>query len=151
VHLSGTDKAGQRCIAAAKDEIKDHGGYNFKCHRGPRGEAFCVNTIDMQPDSASPMPTRTAIHRDVFATGASNGTIVYWNRAARKRACDKFVGRPGTPISALRFDPSGLYLAYAHGYDWSRGHAGSTRPETRPEATSLHIHNVAEAEFVVQQ
>ncbi|KAA0175096.1 hypothetical protein FNF27_03394 [Cafeteria roenbergensis] len=132
---------------AARDGVKDAGGFNFRCHRDTRNNAYCVNAIDTQPNTGgAPGPGRSRPFSDVFITGGSNGSITLWDRGLRKRVSEQWPGRPQTPISALKFDPTGYYLAYAHGYDWSKGSLGRKEhmAEWGPQATSLHIHNVTE-------
>ncbi|KAA0149819.1 hypothetical protein FNF29_05645 [Cafeteria roenbergensis] len=132
---------------AARDGVKDAGGFNFRCHRDTHNNAYCVNAIDTQPNTGgAPGPGRSRPFSDVFITGGSNGSITLWDRGLRKRVSEQWPGRPQTPISALKFDPTGYYLAYAHGYDWSKGSLGRKEhmAEWGPQATSLHIHNVTE-------
>ena len=101
---------------------------------------YAVNAIDVQPETT---PGRA--FQNAFATGGSNGSVTFWDRAAQCRATEQWAGRMQTPITALKFDPTGYYMAYAHGYDWSKGlkpredHASVWGPS----CTSLHIHNVS--------
>lgn len=143
------------------------GGFSFKCHRDDAGNAWAVNCIDVQPDfgTANP-PGRHSSFASVFVTvrqtelrnqcptlasrvlildrsaqGGGDGAFAFWDKHHRVRLNDNARGH-NVPVTAMRWDPTGNYLAYAHGYDWHRGHAYA-----RPTDTSLHIHATTEAEI----
>ena len=93
----------------------------------------------MQPEGT---PGRSFPH--AFATGGANGTVTFWDRQAQSRSCDQWPGRMQTPVTAIKFDPTGYYMAYAHGYDWSKGAKPREAQASTwgPSVTSLHIHDV---------
>lgn len=60
---------------------------------------------------------------NTFASFGSDGTIVTWNKdnKSKLRASPDF----GQPITCADFSEDGTFLAYAIGYDWSKGAEGT--------------------------
>lgn len=59
---------------------------------------------------------------NTFASFGADGTIVTWNKdnKSKLRASSDF----GQPIVCADFSEDGSFLAYAIGYDWSKGAEG---------------------------
>lgn len=72
---------------------------------------------------------------------------MFWDRQVRRRTGAPLTGRLHTPITAMALNSTGSFLAYAHGYDWSKGVKGANTAALKPEATSLHVHAVTEADM----
>ena len=71
-----------------------------------------------------------------MASGGSDGEINIWNLAAHQRA--KHLTKLGAPVTALAFNRDGSMLAYATGYDWSKGHAENS-PDKYPNKLMLYL------------
>jgi cell cycle arrest protein BUB3 len=83
--------------------------YAFKCHRDSNsGLVYPVNAIDFHPK-----------HRQTFATGGCDGTVVLWDGQNKK----KLTALPAFPtsISAMAFSPDGTELAIASSYTHEEG------------------------------
>jgi len=87
----------------------------FKCHREetkapPKSEVYSVNGITFNQQF------------NTFATFGSEGSIIIWNKdtKAKYKASKKFP----SPFTAAHFTEDGKLLAYAVGYDWSKGSQG---------------------------
>jgi len=57
---------------------------------------------------------------NTFATYGSDGTIVTWNKDTKRKY--KISKKFPAPITASSFTDDGKLLAYAIGYDWSKGY-----------------------------
>ena len=55
----------------------------------------------------------------IFATAGSDGLLKIWDGSAK--TLKKRLGPINRPITAAKFNVSGELLAYASGYDWSKG------------------------------
>lgn len=83
--------------------------YAFKCHRDNNsGLVYPVNAIEFHPT-----------HRQTFATGGCDGTVVLWDGQNKK----KLTALPAFPtsISAMAFSPDGTELAIASSYTHEEG------------------------------
>ena len=97
--------ADSRMLAVAEKPKK----YAFKCHRDSNsGLVYPVNAIDFHPQ-----------HRQTFATGGCDGTVVLWDGQNKK----KLTALPAFPtsISAMCFSPDGRELAIASSYTHEEG------------------------------
>ncbi len=91
--------------------------FAFRCHRvGDIPDVFPVNCI------AFNQPYGT------FCTGGGDGTWLIWDKYSKSRLKMGHFPMPGNqpklPITALDYNISGDLLAYAGGYDWSKGVSG---------------------------
>ena len=83
--------------------------YAFKCHRDTNGGlVYPVNVIAFHPK-----------HRQTFATGGCDGTVVLWDGRNKK----KLTALPAFPtsISAMCFSPDGTEIAIASSYTHEDG------------------------------
>lgn len=97
--------ADERMLAIAEKPKK----YAFKCHRDTNGGlVYPVNAIEFHPK-----------HRQTFATGGCDGTVVLWDGQNKK----KLTSLPAFPtsISAMCFSPDGTELAIASSYTHEEG------------------------------
>lgn len=97
--------ADERMLAVAEKPKK----YAFKCHRDSNsGLVYPVNAIEFHPK-----------HRQTFATGGCDGTVVLWDGQNKK----KLTALPAFPtsISAMCFSPDGTELAIASSYTHEEG------------------------------
>lgn len=106
-----------RCIVKSiklENTIKIATDFAFKCHRD--SQAHSVNALAFSP-----------IH-GTFATGGSDGNIVYWDMTQKQRV-KAFQGL-GAPVTAIDFKSDSSIVAYALGYDWHKGieEAGKIQP-----------------------
>ena len=121
-----------RCsISTIENDSNKDKNFEFKCHR-TNDEIFSVNAIDFHPNG-------------VFLTGGSDGTIVIWDKDSRSRV--KAFNSCNYPITAARFSATGEILAYAIGYDWSKGHE-----HNQPNIpVKLFVHKLQEADVKVSK
>ncbi|KAI0166562.1 WD40 repeat-like protein [Xylariaceae sp. FL1272] len=110
-----------RCgINAVAKNAQDNVNFSFRCHRDPMDtkkqiKVWAVNDFQFHP-------TRTTC----FVTAGSDGVFSFWDRV--KRAHYPRVSGAGmdpAAITSVAFNADGSFLAYAIGYDWSRGCAGN--------------------------
>eukprot|EP00533_Pseudo-nitzschia_delicatissima_P006852 CAMPEP_0116087054 /NCGR_PEP_ID=MMETSP0327-20121206/5170_1 /TAXON_ID=44447 /ORGANISM="Pseudo-nitzschia delicatissima, Strain B596" /LENGTH=388 /DNA_ID=CAMNT_0003578119 /DNA_START=58 /DNA_END=1224 /DNA_ORIENTATION=+ len=102
--------------------------YAFKCHRDTNsGLVYPVNAIEFHPK-----------HRQTFATGGCDGTVVLWDGQNKK----KLTALPAFPtsISAMCFSPDGTELAIASSYTHEEGHR-----ETHPQ-DEVYIRQILDSE-----
>ncbi|KAF8507292.1 WD40 repeat-like protein [Hysterangium stoloniferum] len=92
--------------------------YTFRCHRKEdpppkklNSYVFAVNDIKFHP-----------IH-GTFSTAGADGTISFWDKDSRTRL--RGLEAAPAPISCTAFNRTGSILAYAVGYDWSKGYTGN--------------------------
>lgn len=131
-------RASVRYVDKAVDEHKDHGGFQFKCHRkGAESEhMYPLNSISFNPH---------ATYQNVFITCGGDGGFAFWHKIDRVRLDPPREDKrdPPVPITASAWHPSGQFVAYAHGYDWSMGmHYDPSR-----YPTSVHIHRATRSEL----
>ena len=87
----------------------------FKCHReevkgAPKADVYSVNGM-----------TFNTMY-NTFASYGSDGVFIIWNKDSKSkyRSSKKFPG----PMTAASFSDDGKLLAYAIGYDWTKGFEG---------------------------
>ncbi|VDD96624.1 unnamed protein product [Enterobius vermicularis] len=90
--------------------------FTFKCHRSPElingfQEIYAVNDICFHPKYGT------------LATAGSDGRISFWDKDSRTKL--KTSDAMPHPITCISLHGSGQILAYAVGYDWSKGHEGN--------------------------
>lgn len=84
--------------------------FAFRCHRAGDNlsEVYAVNDIAFNPVYGT------------FCTSGGDGAWIIWDKDSRSRLRQGFhQSRP--PITALDYSGNGDLLAYASGYDWSKG------------------------------
>ena len=125
-----------RCIVKSvkiENTIKVATEFAFKCHRDTL--AHSINAVAFSP-----------VH-GTFATGGSDGNIVYWDMAQKQRV--KALQTLGAPVTAIDFKSDSSIIAYALGYDWHKGieEAGKYQPrvcfrpafeESKPKTKSTY-------------
>lgn len=107
---------------------------SFKCHREASTakknltDVYAVNAVAFSP-----------AHKDLLVTGGSDGTLNIWDvvKRARMRNFPKAAG----PVTAASFTRDGMALAYAVGYDWSKGYQHNKADAAR----KIVLHSFAEA------
>ena len=89
--------------------------FSFKCHRANNGkDATVVNDLSFHPTFGT------------LATCAGDGGVHIWDKDA-KRSCKAYPIQPNDlPVTACSFNRNGTLLAFAHGYDWAKGHQNAT-------------------------
>ncbi|PVU98481.1 hypothetical protein BB559_001553 [Furculomyces boomerangus] len=102
--------------------------FSFKCHRDSTGNIYAINSISHHPIFGT------------FCTGGSDGSIVIWDKDARSKL--KNIPNAGAPIVSTCFNRNGQILAYAAGYDWSKGYQSSLATDKR----TIYLHAVKEEE-----
>ena len=95
-----------------KPDMGKNDDFCFKCHREEikqesRADVFTVNGIAFN------------VQYNTFATYGSDGAIIVWNKDTKSKykSSKKFPA----PFTAASFTEDGKLLAYAIGYDWSKG------------------------------
>lgn len=86
--------------------------FAFRCHRAGDNmvDVYPVNTIRFNPAYGT------------FTTGGGDGTWIIWCKDSRSRLKQGYhVNKP--PITAVDYSSNGDLLAYASGYDYSKGFA----------------------------
>uniref|UniRef100_A0A915PQR7 Anaphase-promoting complex subunit 4 WD40 domain-containing protein n=1 Tax=Setaria digitata TaxID=48799 RepID=A0A915PQR7_9BILA len=102
--------------------------FTFKCHRSPElingfQEIYAVNDIAFHPNYGT------------LATVGSDGRISFWDKDARTKL--KTSDPLPAPVTRCVIHPSGQMMAYATGYDWSKGHEGYN-PQAAGSKIFLH-------------
>jgi mRNA export factor len=84
--------------------------FAFRCHRGGDNlsEVYTLNDIAFNPVYGT------------FCTGGGDGAWIIWDKESRSRLRQGF-HQNRAPITALDYSSNGDLLAYASGYDWSKG------------------------------
>ncbi|KAI1369114.1 WD40-repeat-containing domain protein [Xylaria arbuscula] len=153
-----------RCGMNAVDGVDEKTtNFTFRCHRETAGETrnkvkntdvYTVNDVKFHP-----------VYTTTFLTAGSDGTLSFWDRIAHHRlrgyslvaSSSSSIGTtnlaaknsntplpssspPPPSITATSFNRDGSLLAYAVGYDWSRGCIGNT-PRTE---TKVMLHSVTD-------
>ena len=104
--------------------------FAFRCHRSADGqELYPVHDIAFNP-----------VH-GTFCTAGGDGSWIIWDKDSRSRLKHGFKDRR-PPVVAVHYSPLGDILAYATGYDWSKGVAYED-PNIKP---SLNLHFLPDAE-----
>lgn len=118
-----------RVSVAYLDDSKKDDTFAFKCHR-TNDEIFPVNAIDFHP-----------FYNHSFLTAGGDGTISIWDKSARQKL--KAFNNCNYPITAAKFNATGDLMAYAVGYDWSKGfeHNQASIPK------KIFVHRIQEIEI----
>ncbi|GMT28281.1 hypothetical protein PFISCL1PPCAC_19578, partial [Pristionchus fissidentatus] len=96
--------------------------FTFKCHRsaelvGGYQEIYGVNDIGFHPSYGT------------LVTIGSDGRYSMWDKDARTKL--KTSDQHPLSLTKVSFHSSGMMMAYAVGYDWSRGHEGNVSPGSK--------------------
>ena len=141
---------GRVSIFPFNEQTKNENGKNqsnrfaFRCHRqsdsSKKTHAFSINKIAFHPNQS-------------FITAGGDGEITFWNYHKRSRLKRLIVNNyeqmmnnqpkyfktmSNIPVTAANFNSQGSMLAYATGYDWSRGHAGKS-PANSPNKIYIYV------------
>jgi len=89
--------------------------FTFKCHRSNAvqnvQDIYAVNDIAFHPT------------HNTLVTVGSDGRFSFWDKDARTKI--KTSEQFNLPLTSCSFSHDGKILAYAIGYDWSKGHEGN--------------------------
>lgn len=119
-------------MLSLKDEIL------FRAHKkeNPQDKSekylFQINAIGFNHNFANLM----------YSCG-SEGVLNFWNTKQKTKSAD-FNHGDNTSVTAADMHPTGKYLAYALGYDWSRGCWGLSDFNER---TMIYVHTVKKSEL----
>ena len=104
----------------------------FKCHREET-----KNNNQQLADVYSLNGITFNMQYNTFATYGSEGSIIIWNKdtKAKYRASKKFPA----PFTAAHFTEDGKLLAYAIGYDWSKGQMGQQNQAGQRYPTKIFV------------
>ena len=96
--------------------IQRDGDFAFKCHREVRtaGNDKFVQVYPINDMSINP------VYGSVASVGG-NGKYYIWDIGEKSKINERENTEDKTPLTATDFNYSGNLLAYASGYDWSRG------------------------------
>ena len=88
--------------------------FAFRCHRENKGEnqpviVYSVNDIAFNKVYGT------------FCTVGSDGIYSIWDKFKRSRLHERTDLSDKTPLTACDYNSNGNLLAFASGYDWSRG------------------------------
>lgn len=110
-----------------KDEFgKDD--FAFRCHRNTKTtpqEVYSVNDIAFNPVYGT------------FCTAGSDGIYCIWDRINRSRLFERTEINDKTPLTCCDYNSTGNLLAFACGYDWSRG-ADEAKNYTNSTKVGIH-------------
>lgn len=117
-------------INAESKSMTHPSDFAFRCHRSNDGsELFPVHDICFNP-----------VH-GTFCTTGGDGSWIIWDKDSRSRLKHGFRDRR-PPIVAAHYSYNGDILAYATGYDWSKG-VGYEDPNLKP---TLNLHYLPDPE-----
>lgn len=109
--------------------------FSFKCHRSSQGtssrpadDVYAVGALAFHPV------------QNTLITGGSDGTFHVWDKDNRHRL--SFSKNLGEPVTALAFNAQGTMLAYATGYDWSKGYQANNPAK----APTISVHKISDWE-----
>ena len=94
------------------NEIKSEKDYSFRCHKELKDNAinsYIINDIAVNPEYGT------------ICTAEGNGYYKIWDVAKRAWLYDRKNFTDKTPLTACEYNLNGDLLAYASGYDWSKG------------------------------
>ncbi|KAI1212175.1 WD repeat domain-containing protein [Annulohypoxylon truncatum] len=124
---------GRCAMNAVEDKDETSINFTFRCHRETEGKVekvYSVNDMSFHP-----------ITHSVFSTGGSDGVFQFWDRVTHTKF--RHYQKADEAITATAFNRDGSFLAYAIGYDWSRGCAANTQKTE----TKLMLHPVDEEDL----
>ena len=103
-----------RCAIQYLNPTGTASNFTFRCHRKQVGttakpveEVYPVTAVTFHPQFLS------------LVTAGADGVFHLWDTESRRRIC---YSKPlNDPVNAICFNAQGTLLAYATGYDWSKG------------------------------
>jgi len=113
----------------------------FRCHRDvkPAEAASHSNRWKSTPGSIDGYAVNSVsfhpTNMDVFATAGADSHFALWDLDSKTRI--RAFPKLGGAVTSLAWSRDGAAIAYAVGYDWSRGHAGNV--STYPRALKVHV------------
>ena len=104
--------------------------FAFRCHRSnnknPPVYVYSVNDIAFNPVYGT------------FCTAGSDGIFSIWDKAKRMRLHERLEPSDHIPLTACDYNSAGNLLAFATGYDWSRG--AEAAKEFNSSSNKIGIH-----------
>ena len=96
--------------------INNDNDFCFKCHREIKSQGnekyvqvYPINDLCINPSSGS------------VVSAGSDGKYFIWDIEKKSKICEKDNSQDKTPLTACDVNNKGTLLAYASGYDWSKG------------------------------
>lgn len=111
---------GRAAVVYFEENTTDRKSYPFKCHRTKRQE----NGSETQEIFPMNDMARHPLHHTVASVGGDGG-LCLWDTQAHTMMMRYTAAGHQQAITAVAIEPSGTMMAYACGYDWSRGHEGN--------------------------
>lgn len=110
--------------------------FSFKCHRDQMtGLAYPVHDIAFH----------NAYNRTSFITCGGDGTVVFWEKEGRSRLGN--LNKTPMAVTHAKFSADGSVLAYATGYDWSKGVDEFEKVKSNPKSQPrILLHQVQDSE-----
>ncbi len=101
--------------------------FAFRCHRNKANPVgvFAINDIAFNPVYGT------------FCTVGSDGVYSIWDKLNRSRLYERPENMDKTPLTCCDYNSSGNLLAFAVGYDWSRG---AEAVKEYPQGARVGIH-----------
>lgn len=102
--------------------------FAFRCHRtkGNIVNVYSVNDIAFNKVYGT------------FCTIGSDGVYSIWDKKKKSRLHERSENNDGVPLTACDFNSSGNLLAFASGYDWSRGAEAAKEYNTSSNKIGIH-------------
>ena len=102
--------------------------FAFRCHRtkGNIVNVYSVNDIAFNKVYGT------------FCTIGSDGIYSIWDKKKKSRLHERSENNDGVPLTACDFNSSGNLLAFASGYDWSRGAEAAKEYNTSSNKIGIH-------------
>jgi WD40 repeat protein len=117
-------------------KVQGQKSFVYKCHRHNNNNrqevAYAVNDIQFMTSNT-------------FCTCGSDGSIVLWNRSAKREITQLTTHKDKCPIYAARFANEMPCLAYSVSYDWSQG---SDFVPNYNGMNCVYIHNLEDRHIV---
>ena len=109
---------------------KGNTDFAFRCHRNTNNTptlVYTINDIAFNPVYGT------------FCTVGSDGNYCIWDKLNKSRLFERNDPSDKTPLTACDYNSNGDLLAFASGYDWSRG-AEAAREYNNYNANKIGIH-----------
>ena len=104
--------------------------FAFRCHRNTKNNpvlVYAVNDIAFNPVYGT------------FCTVGSDGIYSIWDKLNRSRLFEREETQDKTPLTACDYNSSGNLLAFASGYDWSRGAEAAKEYNNNVNKIGIHF------------
>ena len=102
--------------------------FAFRCHR-TKGNPSLVYSVN---DIAFNRPYGT------FCTIGSDGIYSIWDKQKKSRLHERTENNDGVPLTCCDFNSTGNLLAFASGYDWSKGAEGAKNYNASSNKIGIH-------------